>query len=60
MDASYGRGDVWLLYNIAWHYFGIAISVNLIIAYVIDLYLSVERLDGERAEVVKMMREHLF
>ena len=49
MYVDYKNGDTsYRIFFIAFYYFSVLIGINIVVAYTIDMYTSVERLDEER------------
>ena len=44
-------------YFIAFYYFSVIIGINLVVAYVLDMYASTERLDAERIKTLRLMEK---
>ena len=47
------------LYFTAFYYFSVIIGINLVVAYVLDMYASTERLDADRLETLQMMESRM-
>ena len=54
MDSNYYRFYFGLFY-----YFSVVIGINIVVAFTIDMYSSVERLDQERTNTLELLREEL-
>lgn len=46
-------------YFIAFWYFSVIVGLNIFVAYALDMYASVERLDAERLKTLLMMENHI-
>ena len=46
-------------YFIAFYYFSVIIGINLVVAYVLDMYASTERLEADRINDLKMMEQQM-
>ena len=46
-------------YFIAFYYFSVIIGINLVVAYVLDMYASTERLEADRLNTLKMMEQQM-
>lgn len=47
------------LYFILFYYFSVIIGINLVVAYVLDMYASTERLDAERLKTLRLMEQQM-
>ena len=47
------------IYFALFYYFSVIIGINIVVAYAIDMYSSVERLDHERQKTLEMLEEEL-
>ena len=47
------------IYFIAFYYFSVIIGVNLFVAFVLDMYSAVERLENEKLETIDMIEAEL-
>lgn len=57
-DGIYSK--TWVrLYFIAFYYFSVIIGINLVIAFILDMYTSTERLEEERLKTLKLMEEKM-
>jgi hypothetical protein len=54
MGSNYYRFYFGLFY-----YFSVVIGINIVVAFTIDMYSSVERLDQERTNTLELLREEL-
>jgi two pore calcium channel protein 1 len=54
MDSNYYRFYFGLFY-----YFSVVIGINIVVAFTIDMYSSVERLDQERTNTLELLRDEL-
>jgi len=43
------------IYFIFFFYFSVVIGINLVIAYVLDMYSSVERLENDKDQTMKLL-----
>lgn len=55
MDNNY----YYRLFFISFYYFSVIIAVNLFVAFVLDMYSSVERMDSEKSKHLDMLEEQL-
>ena len=46
-------------YFCAFYYFSVVIGINIIVAFAIDMYSSVERLDAEREKTLEMLKKEM-
>ena len=53
-------GSQWYeLYFGLFYYFSVVIGINIVVAFAIDMYSSVERLDHERIKTLDILQEEL-
>jgi len=57
-DGMYNKFGV-RFYFIAFYYFSVIIGINLVVAYVLDMYGSTERLEEDRIKTLKMMEKQM-
>ena len=58
VDSKDGN-TMYRLYFIAFYYFSVLIGINIVVAYTIDMYTSVERLDEERQRTLELVRKEM-
>ena len=46
-------------YFIGFYYFSVVVGINIVVAFSIDMYDSVARLDEERSNTVELLRQEL-
>lgn len=46
-------------YFIAFYYFSVILGINIVVAFVLDMYSSTERMDKERINTMKMIKEKM-
>lgn len=51
--------SIYRVFFVTFYYFSVIIGVNLFVAFVLDMYSSVERLDKERAETLKLLEAEI-
>ena len=47
------------VYFILFFYFSVVIGINLVVAYVLDMYDSIERLNNDRKKTLELMNEQM-
>ena len=47
-------------YFCLFYYFAVIIGINIVVAFAIDMYSSVERLDEDRVNTLKILEEELL
>lgn len=47
------------LYFICFYYFSVVIGINLVIAYVLDMYSSVERLEEDKSVTMELLERRM-
>ena len=47
------------LYFFAFYYFSVIVGINLVVAYVLDMYASTERLEADRLKTLEMMEDEI-
>ena len=53
-------GSAWYeVYFGLFYYFSVVIGINIVVAFAIDMYSSVERLDHERTRTLDILQEEL-
>ena len=53
-------GSQYYMYYFAlFYYFSVIIGINIVVAFTLDMYSSVERLDQERMKTLEMLEEEL-
>ena len=57
--AIMDNNGLYRIFFVTFYYFSVIIGVNLFVAFVLDMYSSVERLDKERAETLKMLEAEI-
>lgn len=59
MCAVKDYDDTYRLYFIFFYYFSVVIGVNLFVAFVLDMYSAVERLEDEKYDTLEMIEKEL-
>ena len=49
----------YMYYFALFYYFSVIIGINIVVAFTLDMYSSVERLDQERMKTLEMLEEEL-
>ena len=57
--AVKGYDNTYRLYFVLFYYFSAIIGMNLFIALVMDMYVSVERLEDEKMAVIEMIKDEV-
>lgn len=58
VDTMQGNG--WYkLYFVAFYYFSVLIGLNIVVAFTLDMYSSVERLDEERQHTLELVKKEI-
>ena len=55
-----GGNTYYRFYFCFFFYFSVVIGINIVVAFAIDMYASVERLDIERNKTLKMLEDELI
>ena len=60
MDVEAVNNQTYLrFFFILFWYFSVVIGINLVVAYVLDMYSSIERLEKERNETLKTLDQEI-
>jgi hypothetical protein len=59
MYVSIMGNSYWRWYFCFFFYFSVVIGINIVVAFAIDMYTSVERLDNDRTDTLKILEEEL-
>jgi hypothetical protein len=60
MDVeAVGNNNFYRLFFILFWYFTVVIGINLVVAYVLDMYSSIERLEKERNETLRTLDKEM-
>ena len=54
-----GGNTYYRWYFCLFYYFSVIIGINIVVAFAIDMYSSVERLDQDRMDTLKILEEEL-
>jgi len=49
----------YLIFFVAFYYFSVIVGINILVAFTLDMYSSVERLDEERMKTLEMLEKEL-
>lgn len=57
MDVEAVNNSFYKMFFVLFWYFSVVIGINLVVAYVLDMYGSVERLEDEREKAIDQLKE---